>query len=73
MMLTLVVNTNVDIALVVSILNGAEMRVGGSLNFRLADLPCKPPSTFRVARLLNGIFVVEVVHTNLCETHQTAC
>ena len=62
--LTLVVNVNVIIC-VITISNSAYIRAGGCSNVHPANLSHGPASAFRVATLLEDVFMVEIVHANL--------
>ena len=60
----MVVNTDMNIR-VIAVSNGADMRVGGCSNVHFANISRGPAPTFRVATLLENVFVVKIVHVNL--------
>ena len=63
--LTLVVDTEVNTALVITILNSGETSGGDAFDLQLADLSLEPAFTRSEAVLLENVAGVEVVQTNL--------
>jgi hypothetical protein len=63
--LTLVVNTKVKPALVIAMHNSAETSAGGRSRNHPANIPVIPAFSFRVAKFLNNVLGVNVVHPNL--------
>ena len=51
--------------IVIATLNDTDASFSGCSSIHLSDIPCKPPSTFGVAMLLDDIFAVKVVYANL--------